>query len=84
MSAPEHAVLAELIISSNDSPDQMWRQGVVTAVTSGPAAVTVRIGDATTPVPGLRYFSWYAPAVNDVVHLLPYGKSFIVMGKLAL
>jgi hypothetical protein len=81
-----HEDLAELLIGNNDSPDGMWRQGVVTAVAG--SLLTVRIGNATTPVPGLRYFytggaSGYVPAVNDVVHLLPYGKSFIVMGKLA-
>lgn len=77
-----HVDIAELIIGTNESPEGMWRQGVVTAIAGN--LLTVKIGNATTPVPGLRYFSnGYVPAVNDVVHLLPYGKTFIVMGKLA-
>ena len=75
--------LAELLKGINESPADMWLQGVVTAVTTGPNAVTVQIGGATTAVAGLRYFASYTPTVNDVVHLLPYGQSYLVLGKLA-
>lgn len=74
-------MLAQLLMKLNVNPGEVWRQGVVTAIVG--STVTVQIGAATTPVAGLRYFTWYSPTVNDVVHLLPYGKSFVVMGKLA-
>lgn len=77
----DHVEIAELILGTNDKPTDMWRQGVVTAVTGN--TVTVQIGGTVTAVAGIRHFTWYAPVVNDVVHLLPYGKSFIALGKLA-
>lgn len=73
--------LAQLLLGNNSKPSDMWRQGVVTAVVG--ATVSVKIGGSTTEVPGLRHFAWYTPTIGDVVHLLPYGSSFVVMGPLA-
>ena len=76
------AGLADVLLAINsDAPRDMWRQGVVTVVTG--LTVTVQIGTAATPVTGITYFNGYDPQVGDVVHLLPYGSSFVVVGKLA-
>lgn len=87
MSAPRRtparykATINALEAMRRPNPNDMWEQGVVTAVT-GPT-VTVQIGDAPTAVPGLHFFSWYTPTVGDVVHLLHYGTGYLVLGTLA-
>lgn len=60
------------------------RQGVITALAAGPPpTVTVRIGKATTAVPGIRYHSAYIPAVSDVVFLVQNGSDVLCLGTLA-
>jgi hypothetical protein len=76
------AGLADVLLAINsDAPRDMWRQGVVTAITG--TTVTVQIGTAATPVASLPYLSSYTPTVGDVVHLLPYGSTFLVVGTVA-
>lgn len=56
--------------------------GVVSAVTTGPSRVSVKVSGATTAITGVRYLASYTPTVNDVVVCLFYDNDFIVLGKL--
>ena len=56
--------------------------GVVSAVTTLPSRVSVRISGATTAITGVRYLASYTPTLNDVVVCLFYDNDIIVLGKL--
>lgn len=56
--------------------------GVVSAVTTLPSRVSVKISGSSTAVTGIRYMASYTPTVNDVVVCLLYDKDIIVLGKL--
>ena len=58
------------------------RYGVVSAVTTSPSRVSVKISGATTAVTGIRYLSTYTPLVNDVVLLLINDNDVVALGKL--
>lgn len=64
-------------------PGLRLRQGVVTAVGTSPSTATVRVGKATTAVPGVRCAVYYAPVVGDVVHLLQNGTDLLCLGPVA-
>lgn len=56
--------------------------GVVSAVTTGPNRVSVRISGATSAITGVRYMASYTPTVNDIVVCLFYDNDIIVLGEL--
>lgn len=58
------------------------RYGVISAVTTLPSRVSVKVSGATTAVTGIRYLSSYTPVVNDVVVCLLNDNDLIVLGKL--
>lgn len=58
------------------------RYGVVSAVTTGPSRVSVKVSGATTAVTGVRYLASYTPTLNDVVVCLLNDNDLIVLGKL--
>lgn len=58
------------------------RYGVVSAVTTSPSRISVKISGATTAVTGIRYLSTYTPLVNDVVLLLINDNDVVALGKL--
>jgi hypothetical protein len=58
------------------------RYGVISAVTTGPSRVSVKISGSTTAMTGIRYLSSYTPTVSDVVVCLLNDKDLIVLGKL--
>jgi hypothetical protein len=55
---------------------------VVSAITTGPSRVSIRISGAATPVTGIRYLSSYTPTVSDVVVCIVNENDIIVLGKL--
>lgn len=56
--------------------------GVVTALTTSPSRISVRISGATTAITGVRYLSSYSPSVSDVVVCLFNDRDVIVLGRL--
>lgn len=56
--------------------------GVVSAITTGPSRISVRISGSATAITGIRYLASYTPTVNDVVVCLFNDKDLIVLGKL--
>ena len=58
------------------------RYGVVSAVTTGPSRVSVKVSGATTAITGVRYLASYTPTVNDVVVCILNENDLIVLGKL--
>jgi hypothetical protein len=55
---------------------------VVSAITTGPSRVSIRISGAATAVTGIRYLSSYTPTVSDVVVCIVNENDIIVLGKL--
>ena len=55
---------------------------VVSAVTTGPSRVSIKLSGATTAITGIRYLASYTPLVNDVVVCLTNSTDIIVLGKL--
>lgn len=55
---------------------------VVSAITTGPNRVSIRISGAATAVTGIRYLSSYTPTVSDVVVCIVNENDIIVLGKL--
>jgi hypothetical protein len=72
--------LLSKIIDSNTS--LFIRYGVVSAITTGPSRISVKVSGATTAVTGVRYLSSYTPTVSDVVVCILNDKDLIVLGKL--
>lgn len=68
------------IVKNNQ--DIFIRYGVVSAVTTGPSRISVRVSGSATAVTGVRYLASYTPLVNDVVVCLFNDKDLIVLGKL--
>jgi hypothetical protein len=58
------------------------RYGVISAITTGPSRVSVKISGSATAMTGIRYLSSYTPTVSDVVVCLLNDKDLIVLGKL--
>jgi len=56
--------------------------GVVTALTTSPSRISVRVSGATTAITGVRYLTSYTPTVADVVVCLFYDNDIIVIGEL--
>jgi hypothetical protein len=59
------------------------RYGVVSAVTSSPNRVSIKLSGSQTAVVGIRYLASYSPTVSDVVVCLVSDSDVIVLGKLA-
>lgn len=60
------------------------RQGVVTAVATGPpASLSVEIGGSDTVVSGVRYLNSYSPSVGHTVWVDIQDSDPIVIGRLA-
>lgn len=79
-----HRELADLLTGSpSDQPVLQMSWGVVSAATTAPNAVTVRLDGSASPTAGLRYLATYTPTVNDVVAIVQAGSDFLVIGKLA-
>lgn len=55
---------------------------VVSAVTTLPNRVSIKLSGATTAITGIRYLSSYTPTLNDVVVCLVDKQDIIVLGKL--
>ena len=55
---------------------------VVSAVTTGPSRVSIKLSGSTTAITGIRYLSTYFPTVNDVVVCIVNENDIIVLGKL--
>ena len=68
------------IIDGNTS--LFLRYGVVSAVTTGPNRVSVKISGSTTAITGVRYLASYSPTTSDVVVCLLNDSDLIVLGKL--
>jgi hypothetical protein len=58
------------------------RYGVVSAVTTSPNRVSVKVSGSTTPITGIRYLASYTPTTLDVVVCLLNENDLIVLGKL--
>lgn len=56
--------------------------GVVTAVTTGPSRISLKVSGSTTAITGIRYLASYSPSVSDVVVCLFNDRDLIVLGKL--
>ena len=73
------AILNKII---ENNKNMFVRFGVVSAVTTGPSRVSVKVSGATTAITGIRYLASYTPTVNDVVVCLLNENDLIVLGKL--
>lgn len=77
--------LAEAIGLVSGRASAISRLGVVTAINTTAASLTVDInpGDPTNPslLTGIRWFSTYTPAVGDLVGLIAIGSGWWVLGK---
>lgn len=56
--------------------------GVVTALTTSPSRISLKVSGATTAITGVRYLASYTPTVADIVVCLFYDNDIIVLGKL--
>ncbi len=72
--------LLNKIISNNQKT--FIHYAVVTALTTLPTRLSIKVSGATTAITGVRYLSSYSPTVADVVVCLFYDNDIIVLGKL--
>ncbi len=56
--------------------------GVVTALTTSPSRISLKVSGATTAITGVRYLASYTPTVADIVVCLFYENDIIVLGEL--
>ena len=75
--------LADLLLPKPGKGPLIRQWAVVTATTSNPNTVTIRLSGSAVAVAGVRYNAAYAPAVNDTVYVDQDGSDLIVGGKLA-
>lgn len=55
---------------------------VVSAITTGPSRVSIKLSGSATAIVGIRYLASYTPTVSDVVICLVGDSDIIVIGKL--
>lgn len=65
-----------------NNTDIFIRYGVVSAITTSPNRVSVRVSGSATAITGVRYLASYTPTVSDVVVCLLNNTDLIVLGKL--
>ena len=57
--------------------------GEVTAVTTTPDTISVKISGSSTAISGIRYLDSYTPQVNDIVVLIVNKGDIFALGDLA-
>jgi hypothetical protein len=73
------AILGKII---DNNTSLFLRYGVVSAVTTSPNRVSVKISGSATAITGVRYLASYSPTTSDVVVCLLSDNDLIVLGKL--
>jgi hypothetical protein len=74
---------ADLLVDDPTATEVKMRKAVVTAVSYATHTATVRFGGSTTDVAGVPALNSYLPVVGDVVQVLRWGTSLLIIGSLA-
>lgn len=79
-SSPRHP-LRDMLAARDDTAPVDWLTGVVVdhQETEAPYTVMVRLADGTVIGP-VTYLAWWAPALDDVVHMVRQGTRVMVWG----